>query len=359
MKVMTIVGTRPEIIRLSRVIPTVDEHFDQILVHTGQNYDYELNEVFFEELGVRSPDVFLGVNTSSLGAVYGGVLEHSEAAMRAHDPDALLLLGDTNSAVAAMMARRLAIPIFHMEAGNRCFDWRVPEEMNRRVVDHVSDYNLVYTEHARRNLLNEGIAANRVIKTGSPMNEVLAVNRGKIDESAILEDLAITDGGYFLASLHRQENVDDEGSCRALFHGLALIAREYGAPVIVSVHPRTRNRVEAFGIGETDELRFLKPFGFHDYNRLQLGAKCVISDSGTISEEAALLDFPAVSPRTATERPEGIEAGVFQLCRREAQSMLEATRMAIAGGTNRSSIPADYLIENTSAIVVRSIAGLT
>jgi len=357
MKVMTIVGTRPEIIRLSQVIPKLDQHFDQLLVHTGQNYDYELNEIFFEELDVRRPDHFMNVDTSTLGAVYGGVLKGSEEIMVEHRPDAVVILGDTNSAVSAMMARRLSIPIFHMEAGNRCFDWRVPEEMNRRLVDHISNYNLVYTEHARRNLINEGIAANTIIKTGSPMNEVIAANRSKIETSDALVELGLGAGGYILVSLHRQENVDDEASCRALFEGLRALHIGHDCPVIVSVHPRTRQRTEAFGIEESDGLRFLKPFGFHAYNRLQMSAKCVVSDSGTISEEAALLGFPAVSPRTATERPEGVEAGVFQLCKRSAVAMVAAVRIAIDSATE-VVVPTDYQIPNTSDIVVKAVAGL-
>jgi len=354
MKVMTIVGTRPEIIRLSAVIPKLDSHFDQVLVHTGQNYDYELNEVFFEDLGVRSPDRFLNVDTSSLGRVYGDVLAKSEEAMSAEQPDAVVILGDTNSAVAAMMARRMAIPVFHMEAGNRCFDWRVPEEMNRRIVDHISNYNLVYTEHARRNLLNEGIASASIIKTGSPMNEVLAANRVQIDASNALEDRGLSAGEYYLASLHRQENVDDEASCRALFDGLRQLGDRDGLQVVVSTHPRTRKRIESFGIAESERLSFLKPFGFHDYNKLQLAARCVISDSGTISEEAALLGFPGVSPRTATERPEGIDAGVFQLCKRDPQAILAGVDLMTSRGS-APSIPDDYSITNTSDIVANAI----
>ena len=354
MKVMTIVGTRPEIIRLSAVIPKLDTHFEQVLVHTGQNYDYELNEVFFDQLGVRSPDRFLNVDTSSLGRVYGDVLARSEEAIRAEQPDAVVILGDTNSAVAAMMARRLAVPIFHMEAGNRCFDWRVPEEMNRRIVDHISNFNLVYTEHARRNLLHEGIAPASIIKTGSPMNEVLAANRQQIDESNVLDELGLADGEYYLASLHRQENVDDETSCRALFDGLKQLGDRDQLRVIVSTHPRTRKRIEDFGIVESERMSFLKPFGFHDYNRLQLSARCVISDSGTISEEAALLGFPAVSPRTATERPEGIEAGVFHLAKREAQSILDGVDL-MASRATAPTVPGDYTITNTSDIVANTI----
>jgi len=322
---MTVIGTRPEIIRLSCVIPKLDEHMDQVLVHTGQNYDYELNQVFFDDLGLRSPDRFLEVDTSSLGTVYGEVIIKSEIALREEQPDAVLILGDTNSAIAGLMARRMAIPIFHMEAGNRCFDWAVPEEMNRRVIDHISNYNLVYTEHAR----------------------------GALDE------LGLTENNYYLVSLHRQENVDDEAVCRDLFGSLFALAERDDLPVIVSAHPRTRNRLESFGLVEGGGVRFMKPFGFHDYNRLQLSARTVISDSGTIGEEASLLGFPAVSPRSATERPEGIDVGCFILAERSSEGMHRAIDVvaasAAAGVAPR--IPIDYQVPNTSDVVLRAITG--
>lgn len=358
---MTVIGTRPEIIRLSCVIPKLDEHVDQVLVHTGQNYDYELNEVFFDDLGLRSPDRFLEVDTSSLGTVYGEVIIKSEIALREEQPDAMLILGDTNSAIAGLMARRMAIPIFHMEAGNRCFDWAVPEEMNRRVIDHISNYNLVYTEHARRNLLNEGVHSSRIIHTGSPMNEVLTKHRPAIEASNALEQLDLTENNYYLVSLHRQENVDDEAVCRELFGALFDLAERDDLPVIVSAHPRTRNRLESFGLVEGGGVRFMKPFGFHDYNRLQLSARTVISDSGTISEEASLLGFPAVSPRSATERPEGIDVGCFILADRSREGMHRAIDVvaasAAAGVAPR--VPIDYQVPNTSDIVLRAITGFS
>ncbi|MFT7646372.1 MAG: UDP-N-acetylglucosamine 2-epimerase [Candidatus Poriferisodalaceae bacterium] len=360
MKIMTVVGTRPEIIRLSCVIPKVDAHFDQVLVHTGQNYDYELNQVFFDDLGLREPDRYLAVDTSSVGRVYGEVIIKTEEVLIEEQPDALLVLGDTNSAIAAVMARRMAIPIFHMEAGNRCFDWRVPEEMNRRIIDHISNYNLVYTEHARRNLLNEGVHAASIIRTGSPMNEVLAQHRHSIDAATAVEDLGLTQGEYYLVSLHRQENVDDEASCRSLFEALFQLSERDQMPVIVSTHPRTRARLETFGLHETELVRFLKPFGFHDYNKLQLDARVVISDSGTISEEASLLGFPAVSPRTATERPEGVDNGVFVLGQRDTEGMLRAIDIVAAAADNGyvAPVPVDYLVQNTSDIVVRALAAI-
>lgn len=359
MKVMTVVGTRPEIIRLSCVIPKLDRHFDQVLVHTGQNYDYELNQVFFDDLGLREPDRYLAVDTSSLGRVYGEVLIKSEEAIVAEQPDAMLILGDTNSAIAAIMARRMGVPIFHMEAGNRCFDWRVPEEMNRRIIDHVSNYNLVYTEHARRNLLNEGVAAANIIRTGSPMNEVLSAHREAIVASGALEQLGLSAGEYYLVSLHREENVDDDESCSALFSSLYALAERDRAPVIVSTHPRTRKRIEALGLVETDLVRFLKPFGFHDYNKLQSAARVVISDSGTISEEASLLGFAAVSPRTATERPEGLDAGVFVLGQRTVEGVLRAVDVVAEAASEgyAAPIPEDYGHSNCSDVVVRVIAG--
>jgi len=357
MKVMTIVGTRPEIIRLSQVIPKLDKHVDHVLVHTGQNYDYQLNEVFFDDLGLREPDHYLNVDTSSLGRVYGEVLIRSEEVLRAEAPDAVLILGDTNSAIAGMMARRMAIPIFHMEAGNRCFDWAVPEEMNRRIIDHIANYNLVYTEHARRNLLNEGVHPSRIFHTGSPMNEVLAANRQSINSSTVLETLGLDEGSFYLVSLHRQENVDDELVCRSLFGAIAELGRRDDVPVIVSVHPRTRKRIEEFGLAETDHLRFLEPFGFHDYNRLQSTARAVISDSGTISEESSLLGFPAVSPRSATERPEGIDTASMVLAERSAEGIIRAVDVAVAGDVANRRIPVDYQVSNTSEVVLKILTG--
>ena len=295
LKTMTCLGTRPEIIRLSRVLARLDRETDHVLVHTGQNWDYELNEVFFEELKVRKPDRFLGVDTSSLGAVLGGVLQGVEQAILEERPDAFLVLGDTNSCIGAYMAKRYHVPVYHMEAGNRCFDQNVPEETNRKVIDHLADFNLAYTEHARRNLLAEGLPARRVLVTGSPMAEVLAHHRAAIDASTVLADEGLEEGGYFLISVHREENVDAPANLKRVTDLLARLHAEYGLPVIVSTHPRTRQRIEAAGIEVAGDVRFHKPFGFLGYNRLQMGARCVLSDSGTISEESSMLGFAAVT----------------------------------------------------------------
>jgi len=298
LKVMTILGTRPEIIRLSRVMALLDEHVDHKLVHTGQNWDYELNEVFFSDLGVRKPDHFLGVDTSSLGAVLGGILIETEKVLKTERPDALLVLGDTNSAIAAIMARRMKIPIYHMEAGNRSFDRNVPEETNRRLVDHISDFNLVYTEHARRHLLGEGIEHRRIYLTGSPMREVLDHYRQQIGASDVLARLELTRGEYFIVSMHREENVDSKSRLTSLVSTLNALAEKYRYPVIVSTHPRTRDRLDKLpGIKLDERVRYMKPFGFHDYNHLQQQSFCAISDSGTIAEESCILDFPAITPR--------------------------------------------------------------
>ena len=309
MKVMTVVGTRPEIIRLSRVISRLDRSCDHVLVHTGQNYDHQLNQVFFDDLGLRPPDHLLGVDPSSLGSVLAGTLTGVERVIREEGPDAFLVLGDTNSCIGAVMAKRMRVPVYHMEAGNRCFDENVPEETNRRLVDHVADFNLAYTEHARRNLLAEGLHPRRVIVTGSPMREVLEHYRTQIDESDVLERLGLAPRGYFLVSAHREENVDAPDRLRCLLASLRRVHERWKLPVIVSTHPRTRKRLEAIGHEETPGIRFLEPFGFHDYNHLQLAAACVLSDSGTIAEESAILGFPAVTLRDSIERPEALDTG--------------------------------------------------
>ncbi|MGB7818561.1 MAG: UDP-N-acetyl glucosamine 2-epimerase, partial [Ornithinibacter sp.] len=296
LKVMTVVGTRPELIRLSRVIHRLDSTVDHVLVHTGQNYDYSLNEVFFTDLGIRQPDHMLGVDTSSLGAVLGGTLIAAEKVMLEEKPDAVLVLGDTNSCIVAVIAKRLRIPTYHMEAGNRCFDENVPEETNRRLVDHVADFNLVYTEHARGNLLGEGLHPQRIIKTGSPMREVLDAYRSEILASDVLDRLGLEEDGYFLVSAHREENVDPPERLRALVDCLVAVRLAYDLPVFVSTHPRTRKRLEALPEWEApDGITFSDPLGFHDYNRLQLSSACCLSDSGTIAEESTLLGFPAVT----------------------------------------------------------------
>ncbi len=365
LKVMTILGTRPEIIRLSRVMARLDDFVDHRIVHTGQNWDYELNEVFFSDLGVRKPDHFLNVDTSSLGAVLGGILIAIERVLKEERPDAVLILGDTNSAIAAIMARRMKIPIYHMEAGNRSFDRNVPEETNRRMVDHISDFNLVYTEHARRHLLSEGIEHRRIYLTGSPMREVLDHYRARIEASDVLDRLELEPGRYFIVSMHREENVDSKARLTSLIATLNSFAVRHDMPVIVSTHPRTRQRIEALGSQAAldTRVRYLKPFGFHDYNHLQMNAFCAISDSGTIAEEASILDFPAITPRDAIERPEAMDTGSIVVTGLDPDAMVGAVEAVTrahaerraAGG--RSTVPADYAIGNTSERVVNLILG--
>lgn len=362
MKVMTIVGTRPELIRLARVIHRLDDTagIDHVLVHTGQNYDYSLNQVFFDDLGLRKPDHMLGVDTSSLGAVLGGTLMAAEKVMNEEKPDAVLVLGDTNSCIAALMARRLRIPTYHMEAGNRCFDLNVPEETNRRMVDHVSDFNLVYTEHARRNLLAEGLHPRRILKTGSPMREVLNAYRPDIDASNVLGDKSLEEGKYFLVSAHREENVDRPERLQQLLDCLTAVHAQFGMPVFVSTHPRTRKRLEALPDWEEPEgIIFSEPLGFHDYNKLQLSAACVLSDSGTIAEESSLLGFPAVTLRDSIERPEALDTGGIMMTGLHAQDCVAAVQVAMDSGYTREGVshltPDDYLVDNTSERTVKFI----
>ncbi len=347
LKVMTVVGTRPEIIRLSATIKLLDQHTEQVLVHTGQNYDYELNEVFFEDLGLRKPDHFLNADTSSLGAALGSILTKTEEVLQAERPDAFLVLGDTNSCISAVIAKRMKIPVFHMEAGNRSFDENVPEETNRRLVDHVSDYNLVYTEHARRNLLAEGIHPSRILLTGSPMREVLEQNREQIQASDAVERLELIRGEYFLVSLHREENVDTPARLRSAIGALQALRAEYGLPVLVSTHPRTRKRIEALDDPQAvDGIRFHPPFGFRDYIKLQLDAKLVLSDSGTISEESSILGFPAVTVRDFIERPEALDAGAIITTGLSAEGVLRGVAMRLA--QDPKSMPSGYEIGDTA-----------
>jgi UDP-N-acetylglucosamine 2-epimerase (non-hydrolysing) len=358
---MTLLGTRPEIIRLSRVIAALERTVDHVLVHTGQNYDYELNEVFFKDLELRAPDMFLGIGTDSLGQSLGDVLKGTEAALEKYRPEAFLVLGDTNSCLGAIMARRLAVPVFHMEAGNRCFDLNVPEETNRRIIDHVADINLAYTEHARRNLLAEGLHPRRVYVTGSPMQEVLTYFRPRIDASQALDDLHLQRRGYFLVSLHRQENVDSPAQLRELVEMLEILHERHRLPVVVSTHPRTRRRLEDAGITtERAGIRFLAPFGFHDYNKLQIEARCVLSDSGTISEESAILGFPAITVRNAIERPEALDAGTLILASTTTDAVLQAVEITLDQWDSGKvpPVPEDYQVTDTSRRVLNVIAGL-
>jgi len=360
LKVITILGTRPEIIRLSRTMAALDKYTDHQIAHTGQNYDYELNQIFFDDLEIRKPDHFMGVDTSSLGNVLGGTLIESEKILRAEKPDAVVILGDTNSALAGIMARRLKIPLYHMEAGNRCFDLNVPEETNRRIIDHVSDFNLVYTEHARRHLLSEGISHRRIYVTGSPMCEVLDHYKDKINASKALDELGLTKQKYMLVSMHREENVDYEKPLTDLVTALQNLAAKYDMPVIVSTHPRTQKRLDMFGLKLEDErVKFLKPFGFCDYNRLQKDAFCVISDSGTISEESSMLSFPAVTIRNALERPEAMDTGSITITGTNPDRISDCVAAVTDQffSDNLAPVPVDYQVTNTSQRVLQLILG--
>jgi len=369
LKVMTIVGTRPEIIRLSRTMALLDEYVNHIIVHTGQNYDYELNEIFFKELELRKPDYFLNVDTTTLGAAVGDIIKKTEEVLKKEKPDALLVLGDTNSCLSAYMAKRMRIPIFHMEAGNRCFDFNVPEEINRRIIDHIADFNLVYTEHARRHLLSEGLPHRRIYLTGSPMNEVLNYYLPKIKASTILESLKLSAKRYFVVSVHREENVDNPENLKKIIEVLNALSKKYNYPIIVSTHPRTRKRIEALKKLKVDSsklianknIKFLKPFGFLDYVSLQMNAACTISDSGTISEESAILNFPAISLRESMERPEAQDSGTIILTGFNNSTVLDSIDLSIKQNVlnTKFEIPSDYRITNTSMRVLKLIVGLT
>jgi UDP-N-acetyl-L-fucosamine synthase len=362
LKVLTIVGTRPEIIRLSRVMSLLDEHVNHIIVHTGQNYDYELNEIFFKELELRRPDYFLEVDTSSLGATVGDIFRKTEEVLKKENPDTLLVLGDTNSCLAAYMAKRMHIPVFHMEAGNRCFDFNVPEEINRRIIDHIADFNLVYTEHARRHLISEGLPHRRIYLTGSPMKEVLDYYMPKIKKSTILEVLNLTSKRYFVISAHREENVDNPENLRKILFILNRLATEYSIPVIVSTHPRTRKRMENLDDIKMDpRVVFLKPFGFLDYIHLQINTLCAVSDSGTISEESAILNFPAISLRQSMERPEAQDSGTIILSGFDIQTVLDSIRICIIENQifRDKQIPLDYQVNDVSWRVLKLMTGNT
>ncbi|MEA5047564.1 MAG: UDP-N-acetylglucosamine 2-epimerase (non-hydrolyzing) [Eubacteriales bacterium] len=360
-KLMTILGTRPEIIRLSAVIPCADRYFDHILVHTGQNYDDTLNKVFFEELGLRAPDYYLESVGADLGETMGNILAKSYAVMQREKPDALLVLGDTNSALAAVSAKRLKIPIFHMEAGNRCWDWNVPEMVNRVIVDRISDVNLPYTENSRRYLLSEGFDGKFLFVTGSPMREVLEKQKDNILRSDVLKRLGLDEKRYILLSAHREENIDDEEHFFSLMNAVNGIAETYGMPVIYSTHPRSRKFIEKRKFTFHPNVRSLEPFGFFDYNRLQLSSYCVLSDSGTLSEESAMLGFPAVLIRTSTERPEALDAGTIVLGGVTQKSIEQAIALSVSMFENGepTAMPDDYEDVNVSVKVVKIIESYT
>lgn len=359
---MTIVGTRPEIIRLSRLIPKLDQFCDHVLVHTGQNYDYELNGVFFSDLGIRKPDVFLAAAGVTAAETIGNVIIATDKAIELHQPEALLLLGDTNSSLSVIAAKRRKIPIFHMEAGNRCFDSRVPEEINRRIVDHTSDINLTYSDIAREYLIREGIPPDQVIKTGSPMREVIEYYREGVDASTILNRLGLSPEGYFLISSHREENVDSTANIQRLFNLMNAVAEQFGLPVIVSTHPRTRKRMDTMALVGHPLIQFHKPFGFFDYIRLQTSARAVLSDSGTITEESSILNFPALNLREVHERPEGFEEGAVMFVGLDADFTLQALNILESqsrGVTRMLNLVKDYEVTNVSDKVLRIILSYT
>ena len=359
LKVMTIIGTRPELIKMSRVIAELDRHVNHVLVHTGQNYDYELNQVFFEELGIRKPDHFLEVAAANAAQTIAEVISKSDEVLEAEKPGALLLYGDTNSCLSVISAKRQKIPVFHMEAGNRCFDQRVPEELNRKVIDHLSDVNLVLTEHARRYLIAEGIRPETIFKTGSHMREVLDYYMPKIEASDIIQRLGLTEKRFFLVSAHREENVDSPESLRDFLESLDALAQKYGVPIIVTTHPRTRKKLEQLDHRDLDpRIVFSKPFGFLDYIRLQKGALCILSDSGTITEEASLLNLPAVTIRNTHERPEGMDVGTLVMCGLKKDRVVDAVQLIVSqhSWSGRETQPVmDYEVRSVSKQIVRIV----
>jgi UDP-N-acetyl-L-fucosamine synthase len=362
LKIVTVVGTRPEIIRLSRVMAALDKYCEHVLVHTGQNYDYELNEIFFQDLGIRKPDHFLNAAGSTGAETIGNVIIAVDRVLAIIEPEALLVLGDTNSCMAVIPAKRRKIPTFHMEAGNRCFDMRVPEEINRRIVDHTADINLTYSTIARDYLLSEGLPADRVIKTGSPMFEVLNHYRDSIEASNVLERLGLEAGKFFVVSAHREENVDSDKNFLKLVEVLNTVASTFGRPVIVSTHPRTQKRVDAMGIVFHENVRLLKPLGFMDYNKLQLESRAVLSDSGTINEESSILNFPALNLREAHERPEGMEEAAVMMVGLEVERVLQGLNILqtqLSGSERSLRLVADYSMPNVSEKVARIVHSYT
>ena len=357
LKVMTILGTRPEIIRLCRVIAQLDALVDHVLVHTGQNYDDRLSRIFFEDLRVRQPDAYMGVRAASFGGQIGQILEKSEELFREHRPDRLLILGDTNSGIAAIVARRLGIPVFHMEAGNRCFDDRVPEEVNRRIIDHSSTVLMPYTERSRANLLAEGFASDRIYVTGNPIAEVIDHFADEIDASDALEQLGLSPQQYFLVTMHRAENVDVEERLRGLVAALDRLHRDHGFPVVCSVHPRTRNKMEQFGLEASDEgVRYMEPFGFFDFVRLEKEAFCLLSDSGTVQEEGCIFGVPNVTIRDVTERPETIECGSNILASADPDRITSIVKMVTESGRTWSP-PPEYTVDHVADTVCRIVTG--
>lgn len=359
LKVATVVGTRPEIIRLCECIKKCDQVFEHILIHTGQNYDYELNEIFFEDLELRKPDYFLNVAGAHLGQTIGNVIANSFEILQSEMPDALLVLGDTNSVLCTIAAKRLKIPIFHMEAGNRCFDQNVPEEINRKISDHISDINLTYTEHSRRYLLSEGFRKDHVFVTGSPLNEVLLKYSSQIQHSEILTRLGLTPQKYIVVSAHREENIDLKDNFEQLANALNAIAEKYQYPIIFSTHPRTKKRIEQKNIVFHNLIKNVSPLGFFDYVKIQQSAFIVLSDSGTISEESAMMGFSAVSIRTSTERPEAIDTGTIVLGGIDADSILQAVDVVKKTEDNKKQLPVEYMVTDTSERVIRIIQSYT
>lgn len=356
---MTIFGTRPEIIRLSRVFAKLDQYVNHIMVHTGQNYDYELDKVFFENLKIRKPDYFLEVKSKTLGGQIAKIIERSEEVLKKEMPDAVLILGDTNSALSAITAKRMKIPIFHMEAGNRCFDENVPEEINRKIVDHISDINLPYSENARLYLISEGIHQGTIFVTGSPMAEVLGYYGKDIDKSKILNELKLTKGKYFVASIHREENVDSKESFKKLIDSLNAVAENYKMPIMVSAHPRTANKLKEYGFKTNKLINFHKPFGYFDYVKLQKNAFCALSDSGTIQEESSILGFPAIQIRESSERPEAFDEGALILSGLDKDIILQAIEITVKQAVmgEKFNIPKNYRDINVSSKVLRLVVG--
>ena len=360
MKVITILGTRPEIIRLSLTMKLLDKYVDHKIIHTGQNYDYELNEVFYKDLELRKPDYFLNVNTKSLGSVYGDTLVKSEEILIKEKPDAVLILGDTNSSIAGIIVKRLQIPLYHVEAGNRSFDQNVPEEINRKIIDHIADFNIVYTERSRQHLLAEGYPHRKIYLCGSPIKEIFNTYKTKLEKTKILEKLKINSKEYFLVSIHRQENVDLKGNLKAILEILNAIADKYDKKIIVSTHPRTKDRLDKLNNAQIDErINFLKPFGFFDYLNLQQNSLTVISDSGTISEESSILNFPAITIRKSMERPESIDTGSIILTGLDKEVVLKSIDVVLDQQNQElaNEVPAEYQVTNTSWRILKLILG--